>query len=166
MADRVSTGGSGPRLRRWTMWLLSLAILAAPTLASAGPSPSTTGAGHTGSGETRRTFSFSAVARTDGTASGNAQLYARGFPAKVHMRVTCLRVAGNVAYVSGINTKADPDFFEGVWAIFAVEDNGEGDGTDRITQFQPAATQGPDACLTESPGGFFPIEQGNIQVRG
>jgi hypothetical protein len=152
-------------LRRWTGVLLAAFIVAAPAAASADGPASATGAGHAGSGEQRRTFSFSAVMLRDGSARGNAQLYARGFPAKVHMRVTCLRVQGNVAYISGFNTSADPAVFEGIYAIFAVEDNGEGSPVDRVTQVHPAATQGPDACLTESPTDFFPIEQGNVQVR-
>lgn len=145
--------------------VLAVLMVAMPVAASADGPASATGAGHSGSGEQRRTFSFSAVMLSDGSAAGSAQLFARSFPAKVHMQVTCLRVEGNVAYVSGLNTTADPDVFEGIYAIFAVEDNGEGDAVDRVTQFHPAATQNEDACLTESPSDFFPIEQGNVQVR-
>jgi hypothetical protein len=152
--------------RRWWAGVAAVLLVALPAGAWADGPPSATGAGHTGSGDQRRTFSFSAVARPDGSGTGNAQLYARAFPAKVHMRVTCLRVEGNIAYISGLNTNADPDVFEGIYAIFAVEDNGEGRAVDRVTQFHPAATQNDAACLTESPSDFFPIEQGNVQVRG
>jgi hypothetical protein len=151
--------------RRWWAALLAAAIVAAPAAAAANGPASATGAGHTDAGDQRRTFSFSAVARPDGSATGHARLYARAFPAKVQMRVTCLRVEGNVAYVSGLNAKADPAVFEGIYAIFAVEDNGEGRAVDRVTQFHPAASQTENACLTESPSDFFPIEQGNVQVR-
>jgi hypothetical protein len=159
------TGFLNTTIRRWSLVIAALLSLAAPAVAAATAPASATGAGHSGAGDQRRTFSFSAVARPDGSAKGNAQLFARGFPAKVHMRVTCLRVEGNIAYVSGLNTKAAPDVFEDIYAIFAAEDNGEGGAVDRVTQFHPAATQSEDACLTESPSDFFPIEQGNVQVR-
>jgi len=151
--------------RRWWAVLVAALIVAVPAAVSAEGPPSATGAGHSGAGDERRTFSFSAVTLPDGSATGSAQLFARGFPAKVHMEVTCIRVQGNVAYISGLNTSADPAVFEGIYAIFAVEDNGEGGVVDRITQFHPAATQNAEACLTESPGDFFPIEKGNVQVR-
>jgi hypothetical protein len=151
---------------RGPVMLLATMIVSAPAIGSADGPASATGAGHTGSGDERRTFSFNAVEQPDGSATGSAQLFARGFPAMVHMQVTCLRVDGNVAYVSGLNTKAEPDVFEGIYAVFAVEDDGEGTAADRVSQFHPAAAQNEDACLTESPSDFFPIEQGNVQVRG
>lgn len=154
-------------MRKTVMVMLAAVGLAAMTAGSGGASSPAraSGSGHIADGP-RRTFSFTAVERADGTVGGQAQLYARGFPAKVHMQVTCLRVDGSVAYVSGINTKADPDVFEGIWAIFGVQDNGEGAGSapDRITEFQPAAVQGPNACLAESPDDWMDVQHGNIQV--
>lgn len=154
-------------MRRIAVFITGTAIaMLAASAGIAGVTGQATGAGHAGEGENRRTFALAAVRRSDGTASGQMQLYARGFPARVHMRVTCLRIEGNVAYVSGVNTIADPAFFKGVWAVFAVEDNGEGTGApDRVTQLHPAADQGPDACLTESPSDWMEVEDGNIQVR-
>jgi hypothetical protein len=141
-----------------------LATVAAGSVGASAPARAS-GSGHIADGP-RRTFALSAVQRADGTVAGEAQLYARAFPAKVHMQVTCLRVEGAIAYVSGFNTNADPDVFEGIWAIFAVQDNGEGTGApaDRITQLHPAADQGPDACLTESPSDWMDVQDGNIQV--
>jgi hypothetical protein len=144
---------------------VALAVVIAPGSVGASSPMHATGSGHISEGP-RRTFAFAAVQRADGTVSGQAQLDARAFPARVHMRVTCLRIEGNIAYVSGVNTNADPAFFEGVWAIFAVQDNGEGAGSppDRVTQFHPAQVQGPAACLTESPSDFMDVGQGNVQV--
>ena len=154
-------------MRRIAMLITGTALaVVTATTALGGVVGGASGAGHTGEGEDRRTFAVTAIQRPDGTASGQAQLYARGFPARVHMRVTCLRIDNNIAYVSGVNTIADPAFFEGVWAVFAVEDNGEGAGaTDRVTQLHPAEDQGPNACLTESPSDWMDVEDGNIEVR-
>ncbi|MGH2674181.1 MAG: hypothetical protein ACRDKA_08045 [Actinomycetota bacterium] len=153
------------RIARTVIVPVALAVVIAPGTVAASSPERATGSGHIAEGP-RRTFAFAAVQRSDGTVSGQAQLDARGFPARVHMRVTCLRIEGDIAYVSGVNTNADPDFFEGVWAIFAVQDNGEGGGSppDRVTEFHPAQVQGPTACLTESPSDFMEIGQGNVQV--
>ena len=153
---------------RKIMMIVTAAVVLAVVTAGSGTASSTaraSGSGHIADGP-RRTFSFTAVERTNGTVGGQAQLYARSFPAKVHMKVTCLRVVGSIAYVSGFNTNADPDVFEGIWAIFAAQDNGEGAAAppDRITQFHPAAIQGPDACLSESPADWMDVLNGNIQV--
>jgi hypothetical protein len=154
-------------MRRIAMLITGTVLLVLPaTTGFAGVTGQATGAGHIGEGENRRTFAFTAVQRPDGTASGQAQLYARGFPARVHMEVTCVRIEGSVAYVSGVNTIADPAFFEGVWAVFAVEDNGEGAGAiDRVTQLHPAENQGPEACLTESPSDWMDVDDGNVRIR-
>jgi hypothetical protein len=154
-------------MRKIVMVVMAAVALAGTTAGNGGASspPRASGSGHIADGP-RRTFTLTAVQRSDGTATGQAQLYARGFPAKVHMQVTCLRVEGAIAYVSGFNTKADPEVFEGIWATFAVQDNGEGTGAppDRITQLHPAADQGPDACMSESPSDWMDVQDGNIQV--
>ena len=154
-------------MRKIVTAVTTAVVLAAVAPGSVGASAPAraSGSGHIADGP-RRTFALTAVQRSDGTATGQAQLYARAFPAKVHMKVTCLRVEGVIAYVSGFNTKADPEVFEGIWAVFAVQDNGEGSGApaDRITQLHPAAVQGPNACLTESPSDWMDVQDGNIQV--
>jgi hypothetical protein len=143
----------------------ALAVMVTPGSVGASSVERATGSGHIADGP-RRTFAFTAVRRPDGTVSGQAQLFARGFPARVHMRVTCLRIEGDIAYVSGFNTNADPIVFQDIWAIFAVQDTGEGAGSppDRVTGFHIAQVQGPTACLTESPSDFMEIDQGNVQV--
>jgi hypothetical protein len=154
-------------MRKIVTAVTTAVVLAAMAPGSVGASSAAraTGSGHIADGP-RRTFALTAIQQADGTASGQAQLYARAFPAKVHMQVTCLRVEGTIAYVSGLNTKAVPDVFQGIWAIFAVQDNGEGAGAppDRITQLHPAAVQGPNACLAESPSDWMDVQAGNIQV--
>src|ERR671919_1764118 len=128
-------------MRRIAMLITGTALaVVTATTALGGVTGGASGAGHTGEGEDRRTFAVTAIQRPDGTASGQAQLFARGFPARVHMRVTCLRIEGDIAYVSGFNTNADPIVFQDIWAIFAVQDTGEGAGSppDRVTGFHIA----------------------------
>jgi len=77
---------------------------------------------------TFRSFSFSARKYADGTVDGELQLNSRGFDVFVHIKIDCLRVEGNTAYMSGLIThSSNPE--EGVVGElnrWAVQDNGEG----------------------------------------
>ena len=118
---------------------------------------------------------FSAVERSDGTLSGQAQLVNRqgGSAAQVHVEIDCLNVFGNLAIASGTITQAfNPDAI-GLAAIFAVEDDGEGANAppDRITLLLtfPLVPPGTPLCKLAGPGDaaplLMPIEAGNVQVR-
>ena len=130
----------------------------------------------------RRQFSFSAIGAADGTAKGNAVLHnpeftgTNGKPYQLQIRVTCMRVFGNIAIIAGVTKRTnDPNLPAG--AAFVVQDNGEpGKNSDSITQvnfFDLDPTAAPDfPCtqdvLTELLGfsPLEPIESGNVQVKG
>jgi hypothetical protein len=126
--------------------LASVSALAAIALApSAGAENVTQSA--TGSGQFEftsdvgvtalRTFAFAAIRTSDGRVTGQAQIYNRAVPGRLHIQVDCLNVIGNIAVLSGTYTySTDPAAAPGDKAIFAVQDNGEGAGTspDRVTR--------------------------------
>ncbi len=145
---------------------LGLAVTAAPVSAVAGDA--TRGSGHFMEPNGWRTFSFTAREGADGTDRGVAQVRGPFGDGDIVLRVwiDCLSVSGNTAVATGTvdvrklpaDAPFDPD---GFYAIFAVQDNGEGGGTpDRITTLSPAA--GPCAG---TPGSFHDVEAGNIQIR-
>jgi hypothetical protein len=70
-------------------------------------------------------FSLSAIEFDDGTVRGQWQdtFFGRGTPAvAVHVKVDCLVVVGNEAWVSGVVTR--PGFLAGLPAITRIRDNG------------------------------------------
>jgi hypothetical protein len=108
------------------------------TPAAADGNPSASGHGNRISLGELRTFSFTAVQQKDGTVIGEAEVFNRGFPVRVHQKIDCLKfVEGNKAIMSGpITQSSDPGVAAlGNIAVFGVEDNGEGVNapTDRIT---------------------------------
>jgi hypothetical protein len=166
---------------------LSLLLLAAVVMltilltfaAAASGNPSASGHGNRISLGELRTFSFTTVEHADGTVTGEAEIFNRGFPIRAHWKIDCLKlVGGNRAITSGpITQSSDPDVVAvGRIAVFGVEDNGEGanDSPDRITTVPDYAP--PKSCneftfvgdeLHDS-GGFVrtlgDILDGNIQV--
>jgi hypothetical protein len=127
------------------------------------------GAGHFTEPEGWRTFAFSAREMPDGTDRGKAQVRGPFGDGDIvlHVRIDCLEVSGTTAVATGTvdvqklppGAPFDPD---GIYAIFAVRDNGEeaGNAPDRITTLSPAT--GP---CTGSLTPYHDIEAGNIQVR-
>jgi hypothetical protein len=70
-------------------------------------------------------FSLSAIEFDDGTVTGQWQdtFFGRGNPAlALHVKVDCLVVVGNEAWVSGVVTR--PGFLAGLPAITRIRDNG------------------------------------------
>ena len=70
-------------------------------------------------------FSLSAIEFDDGTVTGQWQdtFFGRGTPAvAVHVKVDCLVVVGNEAWVSGVVRR--PGFLAGLPAITRIRDNG------------------------------------------
>jgi hypothetical protein len=85
-----------------------------------------------------RTFAFEATKTSDGSATGQAQMYNRALPGRIHLEIDCLNVIGNIAVVSGTVTySTEAGISVGDPAIFGVQDNGEGASAspDRITIF-------------------------------
>lgn len=143
-------------------------------LVTAGPSGAGVGEMARGSGHFTepagwRTFSFTAREMPDGADQGVARVRGPFGDGDVvlHLRLDCLEVSGTTAVATGtVNVRKlppgapfDPD---GIYAIFAVRDNGTGAAgpPDQITTLAPAS--GP---CSGDPGSFHPIEAGNIQVR-
>ena len=144
--------------------------------APAAPNPvvgSATGSGHMVRPDgTFRSFSFSARSYADGTVNGQLQLNSRGFDVFVHIRIDCLRLDGNTAYMSGLITKtSNPAEGEiGELNRVIVRDNGEGaDVIDQVSRI-PANPESLDqrTCLDEN-ADLFPlrdVQRGNVQVWG
>ena len=144
-------------------------VLVSP--ATGAPNPvveSATGSGHRISAGEFRSFSFSAVLRADGTATGQAEVHARSLDALAHIAIDCLAVDGNIAHMSGTVTHtSDPTIFLPDEQVhFAVQDNGEGadDPADRITGIPE---NDPSTCNDALPATapFNDIVRGNVQVR-
>ncbi len=152
--------------------LSTIALLAAtPILAQEnGIVHSATGGGNIRVGDALRTFGFSTVQRSDGSATGQMQIQARQFGNTIHIEVNCLNVIGNVALISGTITQHTDPAEVGATAGLAVEDNGEGTNApaDRTT-FLFGFPPGTPACLLFGPADaapfLMPIEGGNIMVR-
>jgi hypothetical protein len=134
---------------------------------------SATGSGHMVRPDgTFRSFSFSARRYADGTSSGELQLDSRSFDVVVHIKIDCLRVVGNVAYMSGRITRvSNPDEGEvGELNRVEVRDNGEGAAAppDQISTI-PAnpGDADPTTCLDPPTNATIrTVQRGNVQVRG
>ena len=154
---------------------LVMATLAQPYAGSAvadeGVVAQATGSGHYTSGGELRTFGFSALRRSDGSASGQYQIISRaGNGVGFHVDVTCMSTAGNQAWVAGIITHSDdPAVIEGTVSYFRAIDNGEGNGPpDQVSPARINDRAGEDILFcTEQPTGLplRNVEHGNVQVR-
>jgi hypothetical protein len=165
-------------MRKRATWLvvpLALAAAVFTQTAPAAPNPvinSATGSGHMVRPDgTFRSFSFSARKYADGSVNGQLQLNSRGFDVFVHIRIDCLRVVGNTAYMSGrITHTSNPAEGEiGELNRVIVRDNGEGGGViDQVSRI-PANPGSVDqrTCLDANED-LFPlrdVQRGNVQVR-
>ena len=134
--------------------------------------PSANGQGHliftAPEGDTGlRTFSFHARTREDGTTTGSFEVHNRATDSRAHGEIDCLRIVGNIAYMSGVNTKSTDPRLPGRPFFFSVQDNGEGRNAppDRISFHLTFLPPGPSfACNTAFANPDHPVE-GNIQVK-
>ena len=161
---------------RSVVWLVGLAVLATATSgAPAASNPvvaSATGSGHQFRPDgTLRSFSFAAQQRADGTVTGQLELNSRSFDVFVHIDIDCLRVEGDVAYMSGrVTYSSNPaEGVVGELNRWAVEDNGEGGNAapDRISTI-PANTSGADTKTCADDMSDRPlareVQHGNVRV--
>ena len=167
----------------WTVSGALVAILAvgvtAPPAAPAtagSPTSSAAGSGHMVRPDgTFRSFSFAAQGYADGTVTGEMHLNSRGFDVFVHISIDCLRVEGNVAFMSGrITYSSNPaEGVVGELNRWSVQDNGEpGVGTaepDLVSSVPTNPTNDPtQTCDLENnpPGPTRIVQRGNVQVYG
>jgi hypothetical protein len=159
---------------------VALGLLAATgTAASAGVGDSASGGSHLTVHDVfglntlvLQEFGFTAMTKSDGTADGWFQYrdVEDGTPFSASGPVTCLTVIGADAWVGGvIRTSNDPTVVgSGAW--WHVTDNGQGAGSSPdITSFLGVGSLGStaDFCANHPAYRFpFPIDGGNIQVRG
>ncbi|MCA1828642.1 MAG: hypothetical protein ABR567_13030 [Myxococcales bacterium] len=126
------------------------------------------GSGHIQFASNEEFISFNAVQRSDGSASGIANVHDISAGVTVQIAVDCLNVVGDTATISGIVTRSSdpsrvPTGFEG---IFQVVDGGEGSGSvDLMSLVNFFAVGTGTDC--NAPGEFdlVPVDHGNIQVR-
>lgn len=155
--------------------MLALGMMATPSALAAGNSvtSSATGSGHMVRPDgTFRSFSFAAHESEDGTVTGQMQLNSRGFDVFVHIAIDCLRVDGNVAYMSGrITYSSNPaEGVVGELNRWSVQDNGEpgiGAVPDLVSSVPTNPTNDPtQTCDLQNspPGPTRDVQRGNVQV--
>jgi hypothetical protein len=158
----------------------ALAALAAATAAAAGGvEQSATGGSHLTVHDVfglqtleLRTFGFSATLKSDGSADGwfTYRIVEDGAPFSADGPVTCLTVIGRDAWIGATIQKSSDPSVVGMGGWWHVTDNGEGanDPPD-VTSFLGIGSldQTQDFCTAHAAYRFpFPIDSGNIQVRG
>ncbi len=152
-----------------------------PQFAKGGVVHSAGGGGHFtytffGQPDTRRTFSFNAKERADGTFSGQFNLVIGaplpGFsenPAITRWsqgEVVCLFVDGNQAWIGGVIRNSSIPGFIGDELGWMVEDNGQGRSSDPDRMSTTSFGQGEGDSCSDQPDRFLRVvERGNIQVR-
>ena len=164
-------------MRRFAPFLM-LAVLAActesptapsdvePLFAKGGVMHSATGSGHIET-TSRRTFSFSANMKSDGSVSGQFNLVIHNdTQIRVHAEVTCMSVVGNRAYVGGVVKSASTPEWVGSETGWAVEDNGKsGDMISLMNIPSPTPGFAQSVCDAQSRITNFVVEGGNVRVR-
>ena len=144
--------------------LASAIFLIPATAAAPANNPSASGHGNVTINGSLRTFSFNAVRHQDGSVTGQSEVNNRDLTVRSHMEIDCMVITGNIATISGIITNSSDSNFNGLPALFRVEDNGEGKNSppDRISLvfFGPVP-----ACTAAINVPLIPIDGGNIQVK-
>ena len=136
-------------------------------VASGGPDAvRVNGFGHQGSGNTIRTFSFSAVQSDLGETEGFFELHARQAGARLRGEITCSTVWGRSAWMGGVVTSPGP--FEGREAVFRTIDTGagtKGEFEDYLSFLRLVdAGEAQEYCDFTPPSPPFFGAQGNITV--
>lgn len=165
-------------MRRTFLVLVALLAVAGGASASAGAPSATGGANlvvHDVFGLQTlelQTFSFNASLDNDGSADGwfNYREIDDGAPFTANGAVTCLTVIGNDAWIGAtIESSNDPTVM-GLGGWWHVTDNGEGaNSPPDITSFMGIGTLAETQAFCAEHAAYrhpFPIDHGNIQVRG
>jgi hypothetical protein len=120
-----------------------------------------------------RTFTFTAKASQGHAADGWAnyqEIDDGGAPFTADGPVTCLTVVGNDAWIGAVIRKANDPSYDGLGAWWHVTDNGEGaHAAPDVTTFMGAGSLADTQSFCDNHPAYrhpFPIDHGNIQVRG
>lgn len=135
---------------------------------------SAAGSAHYMSGGELRTMAFSAVAKEDGSASGEYQINIHAIDRYFHVSVTCMVVRNDTAWVAGIIDRTNhPAIIPGRVSYFWTVDNGEGQDTpdkmstarinDAAGEDQRFCSLTPTEQFSGLPGNV--LLHGNVQVR-
>jgi hypothetical protein len=143
---------------------------ASPDLSLGPPANFVIGSGHVAQAAGLREFTYHAIARQDGSASGSFKVVlASG--AFFEADVTCLSVVGNTGWVGGVirATNVAALVIGSVSTFFAI-DNGEGDGAaaDVVSNATFNGAAGADFAFCANRALALPqltVTDGNVQVR-
>jgi hypothetical protein len=116
-------------------------------------------------------FGFGAMTKSDGSADGWFQYrdVEDGTPFSASGPVTCLTVIGTDAWIGGRITLSNDGTVVGSGAWWHVTDNGQGGSSPDITTFLGVGSLEATAAFCSNHPAYrfpFPIDGGNIQVRG
>jgi hypothetical protein len=124
------------------------------------------GGGTAVEGGEKSTFVFNAVELPDGSVNGHLVYNYRAGDNEIHMDLTCLRIFGNKATLSGVVTSATgdlPSFISvGAAASFTVEDNGQGKG-DKFSNLIFGAGSFTSSCADN--WATYILVSGNISIK-
>lgn len=146
-----------------------VAMDVAPAFAKGGVLASATGSGHITT-TARRTFTFTAQQKSDGSVSGQFQLVIHGeTQLKIHAEVVCMSVDGNRAWVGGVVKSASNPDWVGLESAWAVEDNGQGNPSPDLISLMNVPTSTPGWAQNNCDNHIYtpdrPLEGGNVSVR-
>jgi hypothetical protein len=119
-----------------------------------------------------RTFTFNARVSRGDAADGwfNYQEIDDGAPFTADGPVMCLTVIGNDAWIGATIQKANDASYDGLGAWWHVTDNGEGaNAASDVTTFMGVGSAEDTQAFCDTHPAYrhpFPIDHGNIQVRG
>lgn len=137
-----------------------------PLFAKGGVTHSATGSGHIET-SAKRTFSFSANMKADGSVNGQFNLVIHNdTQIRIHAEVTCMSVVGNKAYVGGVVKSASNEAWVGNETGWAVEDNGNsGDMISLMNIPSPTPGLAQSVCDAQNRVTNWAVEGGNVRVR-
>ncbi|HEX4525849.1 MAG TPA: hypothetical protein VH108_03825 [Gaiellaceae bacterium] len=117
-----------------------------------------------------QSFGFTARSTHDGLAEGwfNYHEVDDGALFTANGPVTCLTVIGNDAWIGAVIQRSNDPTYVGLGAWWHVTDNGEGTARDVTTFLGVGSLEATQAFCDTHPAYRhpFPIDSGNIQVRG
>lgn len=126
-----------------------------------------TGSAHFETAGAIRNVTFSATRRADGSVEGEAEIVIHGLDAFWHIRVECVTVVDNRAFLGGTITSASDDRLRiGAKSYFWVEDHGRAGDRVSIAGFNETPEGLADFCeLRQNLLRGTDVLQGDVTVR-